>query len=377
MRISRGTNLYLWSSLVTCVAFCLVFNRLLIIITINMLLWDLGVVFLQFPLTLIHSKSYVYWISVLSEHEWSLQIALDPLTTWLIILIYSLQMVKQVHRISLIPLILQFSSVQSLSRVRLFATPWIAARQASLSITNPRSSPRLTSIESVMPSSHLILCRPLLLLSPIPPSIRVFSSESTLCMRWPKNWSFSFSMIPSKEIPGPISFTMDWLDLLAVQGTLKSLLQHHSSKASILRRSAFFVVQLSHPYMTTGKTIALTRRTFVGKVMSLLLNMLSRLFITFLPRSKRLLISWLQSPSVLILEPRKIKSDTVSTVSPSISHEVVGPDAMIWFANIIPQSCLLIFLMVSLEKQSKCFKVTNIFYKSCFCCLTQGHKDSF
>uniref|UniRef100_A0AC11EFV3 Uncharacterized protein n=2 Tax=Ovis aries TaxID=9940 RepID=A0AC11EFV3_SHEEP len=171
------------------------------------------------------------------------------------------------------------------------------------------------SIESVMPSSHLILCRPLFLLPPIPPSIRVFSNESTLCMRWPKYWSFSFSIIPSKEIPGLISFRMDWLDLLAVQGTLKSLLQHHSSKASILWRSAFFTVQLSHPYMTTGKTIALTRRTLVGKVMSLIFNMLSRFVIAFLPRSKRLLISWLQSPSAVILEPRKIKSDTVSTVS--------------------------------------------------------------
>ena len=148
-----------------------------------------------------------------------------------------------------------------------------------------------------MLSSHLILCRTLLLLPPIPPSIRVFSNESALCMRWPKYWSFSFSNILSKEHPGLISFRMDWLDLLAVQGTLKSLLQHHSSKALILWRSAFFTVQLSHPYMTTGKTIALTRRTFVGKVMSLLLNMLSRLVITFLPRSKRLLISWLQSPS--------------------------------------------------------------------------------
>ena len=147
----------------------------------------------------------------------------------------------------------QFSSVQSLSRVWLFATPWIAARQASLSITNSRSSLRLTSIESVMPSNHLILCRPLLLLPPIPPSIRVFSNESTLPMRWPKYWNFSFSIIPSKGIPGLISFRMDWLDLLAVQGTLKSLLQHYSSKASILRCSAFFIVQLSHPYMTTGK----------------------------------------------------------------------------------------------------------------------------
>uniref|UniRef100_A0AC11DRQ7 Uncharacterized protein n=1 Tax=Ovis aries TaxID=9940 RepID=A0AC11DRQ7_SHEEP len=173
-----------------------------------------------------------------------------------------------------------------------------------------------------MPSSHLILGRPLLLLPPIPPSIRVFSNESTLLMRWPKYWSFSFSIIPSKEIPGLISFRMNWLDLLAVQGTLKSLLQHHSSRASILRRSAFFTVQLSHPYMTTGKTIALTTQTLVGKVMSLLLNMLSRLVITFLPRSKRLLVSWLHSPSTVILEPPKIKSDTVSTVSPSISHEV-------------------------------------------------------
>src|SRR5574340_431322 len=180
-----------------------------------------------------------------------------------------------------------------------------------------------------MPSSHLILCHPLLLLPPIPPSIRVFSNKSTLRMRWPKYWSFSFSIIPSKEHPGLISFRMDWLDLLAVQGTLKSLLQHHSSKASILRLSAFFTVQLSHPCMTTGKTIALTRWTFVGKVMSLLLNVLSRLVITFLPRSKRLLISWLQSPSAAILEPRKIKSATISTVSPSVCHEVMGPDAMI------------------------------------------------
>ena len=160
----------------------------------------------------------------------------------------------------------QFSSVQLLSRVRLFATPWNAARQASLCITISRSSLRLTSIESVMPSSHLILGHPLLLLPPIPPSIRVFSNESTLHMRWPKYWSFSFSIIPSKEHPGLTSFRMDWLDLLAVQGTLKSLLQHHSSKASIFWCSAFFTVQLSHPYMTTGKTIALTRRTFLGNL---------------------------------------------------------------------------------------------------------------
>ena len=167
-----------------------------------------------------------------------------------------------------------------------------------------------------MPYSHLILCHPLLLLPPIPPSIKVFSNESTLRMRWPKYWSFSFSIIPSEEIPGLISFRMDWLDLLAVQGTLKSLLQHHSSKTSILWCSAFFTVQLSHHDMTTGKTIALTRWTFVGKVRSLLLNMLSRLIKTFLPRSKRLLISWLQSPSAVILEPPPQKKfDTVSTVS--------------------------------------------------------------
>ena len=176
-----------------------------------------------------------------------------------------------------------------------------------------------------MPSSFLILCPPLLLLPPVPPSIRVFSNESTLFIRWPKNWSFSFSISPSSEHPGLI-FRMDWLDLLAVQRTLKSLLQHHSSKASIFHCSAFFTVQLSHPYMTTGKTIALTRWTFVGKVMSLLFNMLSRLVITFLPRSRRLLISWLQSSSSVILEPTKINSDTVFTVFPSISHEVMGPD---------------------------------------------------
>ena len=180
-----------------------------------------------------------------------------------------------------------FVVVQSLSHVQLFATPWTAAYQASLSFTISQSSLRLTSIESVMPSNHLILCRPLLLLSSVFPSIRVFSKESALRIRWSKYWSFSFTI---NEYSGLISFRMDWLDLLAVQGTLKSLLQHHSSKASILQHSAFFTVQLSHPYMTTGKTIALTRRTFVGKVMSLLLNMLSRLDITFLPRSKHLLI---------------------------------------------------------------------------------------
>ena len=176
-----------------------------------------------------------------------------------------------------------------------------------LSITNFWNLLKLMYIELVMPSSHLILCRPLLLLS-VSPSIWVFSNESVLCIRWPKYWSFSFSISPCNEYSGLISFRMDWLDL-AVQGTLKSLLQHHSSKASILWHSAFFTVQLSHPYMTTGKTIALTRQIFVGKVISLLLNMLSRLVITFLPRSKSLLISWLQSPSAVILEPPKIKSD--------------------------------------------------------------------
>ena len=180
-----------------------------------------------------------------------------------------------------------------------------------------------------MPPSHLILCHPLLLLPSIFPSIRVFSNESALHMRWPKYLSFSFNIRPSNEHSGLISFKMDWLALPAVQGPLKSHLQHHSSKASILLHSAFFIVQLSHPYMTTGKTIALTRWTFVDKVMSLLFNMLSRLVITFLPRSKCLLISWLQSPSAVILEPKKIKSATVYTVSSSICHEMMGPDAMI------------------------------------------------
>ena len=181
-----------------------------------------------------------------------------------------------------------------------------------------------------MPSNHLMLCRPLLLLPSIFPSIKVFSIESVLHIRWPKYWSFSFSISPSNDYSGLISFRIDWLDLLAVQGTLKSLLQYHSSKASILRRSAFFIVQLPHPYMTTGKTIALTRRTFVGKVMSLLFNMQSSLVMAFLPRSQCLLISRLQSPSVVILQPKKIKSLTVSIVSPPICHEVMGPDSMIF-----------------------------------------------
>ena len=201
----------------------------------------------------------------------------------------------------------QFSSVQSLSCVRLFETPWTAAHQASLSITNSQSLPKLMSIELVMTSNHLILCHPLLLLPSIFPRIMVISNETVLHIRWPKYWNFSFSISPPNEHPGLMCFSMDWSDLLAVQGALKSLLRHRSSKASILQCSAFFTVQLSHPYMTTGKTIALTRWTFVGKVMSLLLNMLSRLDITFLPRSKRLLISCLQSPSAVILATQTLE----------------------------------------------------------------------
>ena len=199
----------------------------------------------------------------------------------------------------------QFSSVQLLSCVQLFATPWTAVHQASLSIISAQSLLKLMSIKSVMLSNHLILCRPILLPPSIFPNNRVFSNESVLCIRWPKYWSFSFSISLSNEYSELISFRIDCLDLLAVQGTLKSLLQHHSSKASIVWWSAFFIVQLSHPYMTTGKTIALTRWTFVDKVMSLLFNMLSRLVTSFLPRSKYLLISWLQSPSAVILEPQK------------------------------------------------------------------------
>ena len=218
------------------------------------------------------------------------------------------------------------SSVQLLSRVQLFVTPWIAAHQASLSITNSRSLLKLMSIESVMPSNHLILCHPLLLLPSIFPSIRVFSSELALRIRWPKYWSFSFSLSPSNEYSGPISFKNDWFDYLAVQGTLKSLLQHHSSKASTLQHSAFFMIQLLHSYMTVGKIIALTRQT----AMSLFFNMLSRLVIAFLPRSKHLLISWLRSPSAVILEPKKIKSLIVSIVSPSICHKVMALEALIF-----------------------------------------------
>ena len=211
---------------------------------------------------------------------------------------------------NLLEVSIAFSSVQLLSCVQLFATPWTAARQASLSSTNSQGLLKRMSIESVMPSNHLILCHPLLLPPSIFLSIRVFSNELTVHIRWPKYWSFSFSISPSNEYSGLISFRIDWLDLLSVQETLKSLLHHHSSKASILQHSAFFIVQLSHPNMTTAKTIALTRWTFVDKVMSLLFNMLSRLVITFLPRSKRLLIHGLQSLSAVILEPKKIKSVT-------------------------------------------------------------------
>ena len=202
---------------------------------------------------------------------------------------------------------IMISPVQSLSHVRLFATPWTTARQASLSITNSWSLLKLMSIKSVMSSNHLNLCHSLLLLPSIFPSIRVFSNESVLPIRWPKYWSFNFSISPSSEYSELISFRINWLDPLVAQGTLKSLLQHYSSKASILQCSAFFIVQLSHPYMTTGKTIASTRWTLVGKVMSLFFNMLSRLVIAFLPRSFHLLISWLQLPSAVILEPKKIK----------------------------------------------------------------------
>ena len=208
---------------------------------------------------------------------------------------------------------------------------------------------KLMSIKLVMTYNHLILYCPLLLLPSLFPSIRVFSDESVLPIMWPKYWSFSFSISPSNEYSGLISFRMDWLDLLAVQGTLKSLLQHPSSKAPILQPSAFFMVQPSHAYMTTGKTIALTRRTFLGKVMSLLFNMLSRLAIAFLPRSKHLLISWLRSSSAVILEPKKIKSLTVSIISPFICHEVMGPDAMLlvfWMLSFKPAFSLSSFTFI-------------------------------
>ena len=239
--------------------------------------------------------------------------------------------------------------VQSLSHVRFFVTPWPVLSQASLSITNSWSLLKLMSIKLVMPSHHLILCHSLLLLPSVFSSIMIFSNESVLHIRWPKHWSFSFCISPPNEYSGLISFRLDWLDLLTVQGTLKSLLQHHSSKASILWYSAFFMVQLSHPYMATGKTIALTRQTFVGKIMSLLFNTLSRLVIAFLPRSKRLLISWLQSPSTVILEPKKMKSDTVSLFSPSICHEVMGLGAVIlafWMLSFKPAFSLSSFTFI-------------------------------
>ena len=204
-------------------------------------------------------------------------------------------------------------------------TTWTAAHQASLSFTISWSLLKFKSTESVMPSKHLILYHPLLLLPSIFPSIRIFSSKLSLCIRWQKYWSFSFSICPSNEYSGLTSFRMDWFDLLAVQGTLKSLLQHHSSKVSILWHLIFFLVLLSHPYMTTGKPIALTRWAFISKLMSMLFNMLSRFLIAFLPRNERLLISWLQSPSTVNFEPKKIKSVTVSIVSPTICHEVMGP----------------------------------------------------
>ena len=237
----------------------------------------------------------------------------------------------------------------TVSCVQLFATPWTAACQASLSITKSWNLLKLMSIKLVMPSNHFILYCPFLLLPPIFPSIRVFSKESVLCMRWPKYWSFSFSINPSNEYSGLISFRIDWLDLLAAQGILKSLLQHHSSKASILRHSAFFIVHLSYPYMTTGKTKALTRWTFVGKVMSLLLNMLSRLVITFLPRSKCLLISWLQSPSAVILEPPKNKVCHCFHCFPIYLPWSDGSDIMtlvFWMLNFKPTFSLSSFTFI-------------------------------
>ena len=258
----------------------------------------------------------------------------------------------------------QFSSVQSLSHVWLFATSWTAAHQASLSINKSQSLLKLMSSESVMPSNYLIPCCPFLLLPSIFPSIRVFSNELVLHIRWPNDWSFSFSISPSKEYSGMISSRRDWFDLLAVQGTLKSLLQHHSSKASILQCSAFFIVQLSHPYMTTGETTGLTRWTFVGRVMPLLFNMLSRLVIDFLQRSKRLLISWPQSLCTVILEPLKIKSLRVSIVSYSICHELMGPDDMIlafWMLSFKPTFSLSsstfikrLFSSSSLSRRHRC-----------------------
>ena len=222
------------------------------------------------------------------------------------------------------------SSVQSLSHVKLFVTSWTAAFQDSLSITNSESLLKLMAIKLVMWSYYLILCHPLLLPPSIFPSIRVFLNESVLCIRWAKYWSFSFNISPSNEHAGLISFRMDWLDLLVVQGTLKNLLHHHSSKASILRCSTFFIIQLLLPYITTGKTKALTGWNFVDKVMSLLFNMLSRFIIAFLPRRKYLLISWLQLPSAVILEDKKIKSLTISIVSPIYLLVIKWWDQMPW-----------------------------------------------
>ena len=229
--------------------------------------------------------------------------------------------------------------VQLLSCVWLFVTPWTVVRQAPLSSTLSHSLLKFMSVMSVMLSKQLTLCHPLLLLPSVFPSIRVFSNESALHIRWPKHWSFSFNISPSSEYSGLIYFRTDWFDLLAVQGTLKCLLQHPNLKATILWHSAFFVAQFSHPYMTTGKTVALTIRTFVSKVMSLLFNTLSRFVIAFFPRSKCLLIWWLQSLSAVILEPQKIKSATTSIFSPSICHEVMGPNVMtlvLWMSHSYP-----------------------------------------
>ena len=213
--------------------------------------------------------------------------------------------IKHIFTLNIVCLEIQSIVVWSLSCIWLFVTPWTVACQATLSFTVSWSLLKFMSIESVMPYNYLILCHPLLFLHSVFPSIRVFSNELALRIRWAKYWSFSFGISPSNEYSGLISFRMDWLDLLAVQGTLKSLLQHHSSKASVIQHLVFFMVQLSHPYIATGKTIALTIQTFVGKVMSLIFNMLSRFVIAFLPRSKCLLLSWLQSPSAVILEPPK------------------------------------------------------------------------
>ena len=244
-------------------------------------------------------------------------------------------------------------------------SPWTAACQSTLSITNSQSLFKFMSIKSVIPSNHLILCHPLLLLPSIFASSRVFSNESVLHMKWPEYWSFSISISPCNEHSRLISFRMDRLDLLAVQGTLKSLFHHNSSKASVLWCSAFFTVQLSHPYMTTGKTIALTRWTFVGKIMSLLFNMLSRFVIAFLSRSKRLLISWLQSPSAVILESPQIKFVTVSIVCPFICHEVIGSDAMIlvfWMLNFKPAFSLSSFTFIKwLFSSSSCSAIRVVY----------------